>query len=579
VSELIPCTYDPVRTSRAEQDVFLALRDCTDGYVVLHSLQLAQHVSKVFGEIDFVVIGAQGIACLEVKGGDVSRRQGLWHYGRTSAGQTEGPFGQVQSACHSLRRYLTTKVDHGDPISRCLYASGVVTPDVRLSVEGPDIVREVLFDASDCWKDFRQFLQRVYAYWEELLRQRHGMSFEPLGPRDVRRLTQLLRGDFGLVPALGDMVTNTERSLLVLTEEQVDRLRMADQNPRVLLFGTAGTGKTLLSLEHAVRRSAAGRSVLFLCYNRNLRDHIAALAGREHVDLLVQTLHGHLLEQLKESGSVPPRGGRTEDEYFTSVLPEAFLSLPERHLYDEVVVDEGQDLLREEYVLCLDALIRGGLAAGSWHICYDPNQNIYNPAMEAGLQLIRAYGPTMLQLDTNCRNTMPIGIYATLLTGGEPARRFLAEGIEVVCKPYQDSAHQRRLVRSVAAMLVGQGVGVSEICILSPSRLLNSCLESEAALDPIARLVDIGRWGMALEGRPGVRFSTIQGYKGLESSVVLLIDVEGFYEFRPLNYTAITRARAALYIFYSAQAESEMNAMVAENSHLLDRITPIRSTR
>lgn len=43
---------------------------------VLHSLGLPKHQSKIYGEIDFVVVCDRGVACLEIKGGRVECRDG-----------------------------------------------------------------------------------------------------------------------------------------------------------------------------------------------------------------------------------------------------------------------------------------------------------------------------------------------------------------------------------------------------------------------------------------------------------------------------------------------------------------------
>ena len=72
------------------------------------------------------------------------------------------------------------------------------------------------------------------------------------------------------MPSLGHTVISTKQQLLALTREQADRLAIASENPHILLRGGAGTGKTLLSLEHSQRMAALGKRILFLCYNKNL---------------------------------------------------------------------------------------------------------------------------------------------------------------------------------------------------------------------------------------------------------------------------------------------------------------------
>jgi len=58
--------------SNAERKMYDVLQemDLKNAYV-LHSLGLPRHRSKIYGEIDFVVVCERGVACLEIKGGRV----------------------------------------------------------------------------------------------------------------------------------------------------------------------------------------------------------------------------------------------------------------------------------------------------------------------------------------------------------------------------------------------------------------------------------------------------------------------------------------------------------------------------
>ena len=67
--------------SGAERKIFEALKKFRmENSYILHSLGLPRHVSKIYGEIDFVVVCARGVACLEIKGGTVERQGGMWIY-------------------------------------------------------------------------------------------------------------------------------------------------------------------------------------------------------------------------------------------------------------------------------------------------------------------------------------------------------------------------------------------------------------------------------------------------------------------------------------------------------------------
>ncbi len=67
--------------SNAEKKMYDVLQklNMKNAYV-LHSLGLPKHQSKIYGEIDFVVVCDRGVACLEIKGGRVECRDGKWFF-------------------------------------------------------------------------------------------------------------------------------------------------------------------------------------------------------------------------------------------------------------------------------------------------------------------------------------------------------------------------------------------------------------------------------------------------------------------------------------------------------------------
>ena len=94
----------PSTTPSGESILFYKLRDDpgTNGWFVLHSLDIRRHRTKAEGEIDMVIlIPEQGILCLEVKGCEVSRHtvSGSIH----TAHRLKAPSGRFLAACiHSV---------------------------------------------------------------------------------------------------------------------------------------------------------------------------------------------------------------------------------------------------------------------------------------------------------------------------------------------------------------------------------------------------------------------------------------------------------------------------------------------
>ena len=77
---MIPSVISPEIKSNAERKIFEWFRDDpdTEGWVVLHSLGIANHRTVLYGELDFFVIAPKlGVFALEVKGGRVSCNEGI----------------------------------------------------------------------------------------------------------------------------------------------------------------------------------------------------------------------------------------------------------------------------------------------------------------------------------------------------------------------------------------------------------------------------------------------------------------------------------------------------------------------
>lgn len=64
-----------------------------------------------------------------------------------------------------------------------------------------------------------------------------------------------------------------------------------------------------------------------------------------------------------------------------------------------------------------------------------------------------------------------------------------------------------------------------------------------------------------------MRFSTISGFKGLEAKAVILIDVDSFsdHQIRLLNYVAVSRASALLFVLYDRRKENDRQTMMVNS--------------
>ena len=100
------------KTKYPEKLVFklISEADLGDGYYAYHSLLLPDHMHKLVGETDFVILTPEGFLLLEVKGGVVaSDEHGNWTTtprGEKPKPLSESPFHQAKGNMYSVSKEL-----------------------------------------------------------------------------------------------------------------------------------------------------------------------------------------------------------------------------------------------------------------------------------------------------------------------------------------------------------------------------------------------------------------------------------------------------------------------------------------
>ncbi len=224
-------------------------------------------------------------------------------------------------------------------------------------------------------------------------------------------------------------------------------------------------------------------------------------------------------------GEDPPPG------YFREVLPNALLDAvgelgPQ---YDALLVDEAQDL-HEEWFDALTCTLRDEAKAAIW-LFMDDSQRVY----EGGFRAPDGYFAT--ELDVNCRNTQEIHREVVRLYEGEIEPRVVGpagRSIELI-----QTDDQAQAVAGVLERLCGrEEVPTQDVVVLSSHGLEGSALAKRIP----------GRFSFTTKPRsapPSVRFSSIRGFKGLESPVVILCELEDLPEDTKQHqlYVGMSRAR------------------------------------
>jgi superfamily I DNA/RNA helicase len=575
MAKMYPAQIYSGTSSPGEVEIFHRLRDdpLTKKWLVLHSLDVSHHRSQIAGEIDFVIIvPGKGVLCLEVKAHyKVRRENGLWYFGSDMSVDPRGPFKQASDAMYSIRKRI---VKQYPDLSKVVFWSAVIFPFLNFDIFSDEwhpwqvIDRKQFFRASigelvlNVINNARTFLsQNPNARWFD-----NTINSPDLGQCD--HLCNFLRPDFEFFESPESRANRRNEELRTYTQEQYEALDGMELNDRVIYTGPAGTGKTLLAIEAARRSVGKKRKILFCCYNKLLgtwlRDQIESLLPQENIG----TLHSIMLSV---AGITPPNNA--DHEFWEKELPEKaieklLLDESGNFKFDELIIDEAQDLLKNSYLDFLDLSLIGGLNSGKWKIFGDfEKQVIYSSSSDEIDSFLknRFSNIPKYALRANCRNTPRIAELVHLLGGLNPPYSKIRRPdnqVEPKIIPYKKEDQQNEKLVKVLADLLNEGFTESEIIVLSPrsnqDSIASKVSSASFSLCPIRQKhshVEIG-------------YCTIHSYKGLEAPVIVLTDIDKIetQKSASLFYVAITRSIERLIILVNEQARREMIKKLTKSS-------------
>ena len=571
----------PKDCPNSERHVYERLgRDLPDPWIVLHSLGLGRHESKIWGEADIVILSERGVFALEVKGGTVECVDGVWHYSGDFATFTkrESPWAQAMGAMGAIREQL----HQAKPAFRdVLFGFGVVMPYTTFTATGAEIIPGVLLDRRSFRQSLMQYVTSLETYWNGEYVRKRGRSYRGLTAKELREARQVLRPDLETALSLGGYLTGLDDRLVQLTNEQIRASRRMAANPRTVVRGAAGTGKSLIALDRALQLGAAGHDVLYLCFNRLLAAHVrAGLEGRPNGEsVLVRHVHALYRDLIEDTGLLPRLRAMDEDapEFFATGVPElAAEALCEKsHAgWDVLVVDEAQDLLTPEHLDVFDLLLREGMSRGRWHLFLDPRQNIYREDVQSIVaERLEACAPAFEDLFENCRNTRQVAVQTSIVSGIDLPVAGAPDGPDTALHYYRTPEEAVRLLETLVGQLVNAQVRPDDIAVLSTRRLENSLVAGRPRVAGY-RLFEAD--GRPQPARGDLLFSTMHAFKGLERQAVLALDMAEIGEDRwsMLHYAGLSRARVLLHVFLPASAKGRYDKQARAFGGRMQRVAP-----
>jgi hypothetical protein len=526
----------------AERDLAEEMADqMSDEWLIIGNVSIAEDLRPP-KEIDLVLVHPRaGVHCVEVKASKVEIRSGTWRQldrrSQSWHDLSPSPVRQVDDGAYRLRRRLR---DAHDILSHITVSSSIALVDiVELCGDQPlDVQRERLLLAGDIETSIEDAIERAI----DISGQRYRLDDAAL-----QVLMALLLPDLAMTFDPRARHTRQRHRIEASSLDQVRGLSSLDMNRRVVVFGSAGTGKTRLA--HLWARQGCERSqrVWLTCYNDPLADYLRQTTAGRHAPY-VRSFLRHI--QSLPDVEIPPEpvDPAAQHEYWNSVLPErVFAQVSDSYgTWDRIVVDEFQDFTD----LWVDILERLLTPNGALLCVADRAQDVYGRALD----WTRIEGVwTVAELRRNCRNTRAIARLLRALGGAIPAPS-TSEGEEPIflCDQAAEATPA-----NVLSHLLG---------VLEPFRPEETLIvtRTRADRDDFRALALNGRRVSNWESRDDSTFpcETTRRAKGLEAPHVVVYDPAGRMA-RDELYVAISRAQHRLTMVCPARVRDDLKGSAA----------------
>lgn len=549
---------------QSEREIFEKIRTGpnTKGWVVLHSVTVPNHKRNSYPrEVDFLIMKPRGgVVCLEVKGDSYEVREGNWFRKselenaqrdmREPGHENQSPLAQARDTMFSLKNFLSIKSSENKNFQ-----------DVKKNINKMHITCAVAFTSAG-WPggvekpaDCEVYDRKICDDPAELCRALNNL-LEPTGNRvgpsidtidfirEKLRPENFLMEDYTWINTLDGSL----KELVELTEKQTSVLRLTRHNPRVLLEGGAGTGKTVLAIKLAKERAYSGSNVLLVCPRGKLAHHLdkeiggfksnvtARSARRFMRELVKKSKNEHLIRQVEAASYY--QVGEPEMVFLAKqrkIVADAALEAAGRSgpQFDYLIIDELQWFKGSagiEVLPVLNEVLSGGLANGHWTMFADfANQSVFG-AEESPIELLEMFDSTWSkdQLEENCRNTgnifqlmekfdAPDSPYKNITRAGA------SEGLPVRYRTFANDGELKDLLLEEITRLHNAGTKLEQIIVLLFDTRYNT---SDANLS----FSSIGQWKLSdvsrdndLHGDGDITLCVSRNFSGLERDVVIFV--------------------------------------------------------
>lgn len=521
--------------SDGEREVFNRFSEdnsITKDWVVLHSFNISKHVRhKYNGEADFVIlIPNKGILVLEVKAHRevIYDQNDGWCLGAMK--DKRDPVKQARDNTFSIRNKHIKPHD-----SKLLTGWAVLFTHVNefkdesgttynvTEFESNPFIGSVVFRS----KDFFSHIEWIMDNWQA------AYSFaRPFSPsKDVESFIQILRPSICGVENPKAYFERRKKEIIRFDETQYGLLDSIhnEVNERMIFRGGAGTGKTVLAIETFSRELSNNPKVLYITFNRHINDWVASkfnLEGESSWIITIETLY----------------------RYWSTAPPGYF------DKYDVLIVDEAQDIIFSpesvRYLDMLNALLKNGLDNGRWILFGDfsslqsRHHKINGKTIKETLDdfVNKKSGVFVANLNKNYRNPKQIVNVCNEIFNQDLGIQSQDEQAAISIIEFTNMEDEVKKINEIINEVLSLDFSEQDIILLSTSSFRAAEIRANILRD------DYNQNLVSFDfEEQGIRYSSVGKFKGLESPIVILSNVNT----NTLNsslYTGITRALSKVYI-------------------------------
>jgi hypothetical protein len=526
--------------NKSEQALFQALEGIPDrpNWAVIHSLSLTDNLFSIAGEADFVVfVPWKGILVIEAKSPNYAEyKDGDWYLDKTPKPH-KSPLEQLNKATASIHRFLDNRGLYNDvPIARLVWFTSLSRFQFINNSPGDMQFFEWELALSEDLQDPVPIIEKVLDEYTKSHVDRRDLTLSPadFDEAAAKLAVGALINDFKLYRTADDRYTERTIALRKILEEQTTILDTFEDNLHVYVDGAAGTGKSFILMEAARRLSKRGIRTLVACWNVMMAEELKRELGlRPNLDVF--DLNTLMLQIYGLQGN--PKVATSE--WYESTLPsravEALIKRPELAEYDAILIDEFQDIAGNNRIL--EFLIEATSTKSSDETILifagDKNQQIMSDHGKIlnPFESVKELLPDLVHitLRTNCRSAPSLANRIPEITGLaiDISKHRMPEstegGLEVV--QAKDGKESKALAEVLRGLL--ETYRPSDIRILSPfgasSSLVGGLFTRESASADERWLKTQLRDPNSINGI--IRWRSIQKFKGLESDVVVITDI------------------------------------------------------